>query len=158
MAKEKINLNQMLYQIDSGNKKWYNELDEEIKKSFSPYLAMRFASSTDGQQQLKEHYLLAVNEFCNKNFSLIQKHGGDSELFWKLLAVCGVKKKMFNPWIKAPKGKGKKSKVDELLSEAYPNAKLDEKELLKEIMTKDDIRNLAMDLGWEDKEIKLLLK
>ena len=36
MAKEKINLNQMLYQIDSGNKKWYNELDDEIKKSFSP--------------------------------------------------------------------------------------------------------------------------
>ena len=65
---------------------------------------------------------------------------------------------MFHPWIKAPKGKGKKSKVDELLSEAYPNAKLDEKELLKEIMTKDDIRNLAIDLGWEDKEIKLLLK
>ena len=148
----------MLYNIDMANLKWYDTLDSEEKKSFSPYTAMRFVSNVQGQKAFKEHYILSINDFANKHFSITQKHEGDSTLFWKLLSLAGVKKKMFHPWIKAPKGKGKKSKVDELLSEAYPNAKLDEKELLKEIMTKDDIRNLAMDLGWEDKEIKLLLK
>ena len=42
---KKINLNQMLYNIDMSNSKWYNTLDEEEKKTFSPYTAMRFTSN-----------------------------------------------------------------------------------------------------------------
>ena len=40
MAKPTINLNQMLYNLDMGTKDWYEKLDSEDKKGFSPYLAM----------------------------------------------------------------------------------------------------------------------
>ena len=126
---KKLNLNQMLYNIDMANSKWYNTLDEEEKKTFSPYTAMRFTSNVQGQKAFKEHYILSVNEFANKHFGTTQKHEGDSEMFWKLLSLAGIKKKMFYPG-KSIKGKGKKTGVDKLLAECFP-VKTDEIEALK---------------------------
>ncbi|OUV99854.1 MAG: hypothetical protein CBD16_07430 [Betaproteobacteria bacterium TMED156] len=151
---KKINLNQMLYNIDMSNSKWYNTLDEEEKKTFSPYTAMRFTSNVQGQKAFKEHYILSVNEFANKHFGTTQKHEGDSEMFWKLLSLAGIKKKMFHPWVKAPKGKGKKTGVDKLLAECFPHAKQDEIEALKVINDVDGFKKLARQQGWTDKEIK----
>ena len=153
----KVNLNTMLYNIDIGNMEWYDKLSDEEKKSFSPYVAMRFASSVKGISSLQEEYIQNVNEFCNKDFSLIQKHENDSKLFWKLLALCGVGKKMFHPWIKAPKGKGKKTKMMEFLDTVYPNYKSDEKEMLKKLLSKKEIKKLAKDVGLTDNEIKQLV-
>ena len=148
----------MLYNIDMANSKWYNTLDEDERKTFSPYTAMRFTSNVQGQKAFKEHYILAVNDFANKHFSITQKHSNDSELFWKLLSLVGIKKKMFHPWVKAPKGKGKKSVIDKLLYECYPNAKRDEIEVLKIVNDKNSLTKLAQDHGWTDKEIKELSK
>ena len=154
----KVNLNSMLYNIDIGNMEWYEKLSDEEKKSFSPFVSMRFTSSVKGIRSLQEEYIENVNEFCNKDFSTLQKHAGDSLLFWKLLCLCGVGKKMFHPWIKAPKGKGKKTKRIEFLQSLYPNYKNDEIDLLSNILDKDAIKQLARDSGLDDKEIKLLMK
>ncbi len=154
MSDKKINLHQMLYNIDMTNSKWYDTLENEEKKSFSPYTAMRFVSNVQGQKAFKEHYILGVNDFANKHFAITQKHEGDSSLFWKLLSLVGIKKKMFHPWVKAPKGKGKKTTIDKLLTECYPNAKRDEIELLKAVNDKEDLKKEAKRLGWTDKEIK----
>jgi len=51
-----------------ANSKWYNTLDEEEKKTFSPYTAMRFTSNVQGQKAFKEHYILSVNEFARNYF------------------------------------------------------------------------------------------
>lgn len=158
MPDKKINLNQMLYNIDMANSKWYGTLDSEEKKSFSPYTAMRFTSNVQGQKAFKEHYILAVNDFANKQFGLTQKHEGDSMLFWKLLSLVGIKKKMFHPWVKAPKGKGKKTAIDKLLTECFPTAKRDEVEVLKSINDTNSLKKLAQQQGWTDKEIKELGK
>ena len=53
MAKKQLNLNQMLYNVDIGNMDWYDSLDEEEKKSFSPYVAMRFVSSIKGNKYFR---------------------------------------------------------------------------------------------------------
>ena len=158
MTKPTINLNQMLYNLDIGNSKWYEQLEGELKKGFSPYVAMRFASSIKASKLLQETYIENVNEFCNKHFSILQRHQDDSILFWKLLCLCGVGKKMFHPWIKAPKGKGKKTKLFEFLQTLYPNYKNDEITLLFNILDKTEIKQLARDAGLDDKEIKLLIK
>ena len=158
MTKPSINLNQMLYNLDIGSKDWYEKLDSELKKSFSPYVAMRFASSIKASKILQETYIQNVNEFCNKDFSILQKHQDDSVLFWKLLCLCGVGKKMFHPWIKAPKGKGKKTKRFEFLQSLYSNYKNDEIALLSTILDTNEIKQLARDAGLDDKEIKLLIK
>tara|TARA_B100000989_G_scaffold156330_2_gene116713 strand:+ start:29925 stop:30371 length:447 start_codon:yes stop_codon:yes gene_type:complete len=148
----------MLYNLDIGNKDWYNSLDNEIKKTFSPYVSMRFASSVKSNKVLQESYIESVNEFCNKYFSTIQKHEGDSLLFWKLLCLCGSGQKQFHPWIKAPKGKGKKTKIFDFIRSCYPNYKDDEVEAMIKILDKKEIKQLAKSAGLDDKEIKLLVK
>lgn len=158
MSKPSINLNQMLYNLDVGNKEWYNSLDSELKKTFSSYVSMRFASSVKSNKILQESYIESVNEFCNKYFSTIQKHEGDSLLFWKLLCLCGSGQKQFHPWLKAPKGKGKKTKIFDFLQSCYPNYKNDEIETLISVLDKKEIKELAKQAGLDDKEIKLLIK
>ena len=142
----------MLYNIDMANPKWYNTLDEEEKKTFL-HTAMRFTSNVQGQKAFKEHYILSVNEFANKHFGTTQKHEGDSEMFWKLLS-SRYSKENVHPWVKAIKGKGKKTGVDKLLAECFPHAKSDEIEALKMINDVDGFKKLARQQGWTDKEIK----
>ena len=148
----------MLYNLDVGNKEWYEGLDSELKKTFSSYVSMRFASSVKSNKILQESYIESVNEFCNKYFSTIQKHEGDSLLFWKLLCLCGSGQKQFHPWLKAPKGKGKKTKIFDFLQSCYPNYKNDEIETLISVLDKKEIKELAKQAGLDDKEIKLLIK
>ena len=148
----------MLYNLDMGNKEWYEGLDSELKKTFSSYVSMRFASSVKSNKILQESYIESVNEFCNKYFSTIQKHEGDSLLFWKLLCLCGSGQKQFHPWLKAPKGKGKKTKIFDFLQSCYPNYKNDEIETLINVLDKKEIKELAKQAGLDDKEIKLLIK
>ena len=119
---------------------------------------MRFASSVKSNKILQEAYIESVNEFCNKHFTITQKHSNDSLLFWKLLCLCGAGQKQFHPWIKAPKGKGKKTKIFDFLQGCYPSYKDDEIETLIKIIDKKDIKELAKSAGLDDKEIKLLLK
>ena len=148
----------MLYNLDMGNKEWYDSLDSELKKTFSSYVSMRFASSVKSNKILQESYIESVNEFCNKYFSTIQKHEGDSLLFWKLLCLCGSGQKQFHPWLKAPKGKGKKTKIFDFLQSCYPNYKNDEIETLISVLDRKEIKEMAKQAGLDDKEIKLLIK
>lgn len=158
MSKSNINLNQLLYNLDIGKHDWYESLDGETKKSFSPYVTMRFASNVKANKILQESHIENVNEFCNKHFSLTQKHSDDSLLFWKLLCLCGTGKKQFHPWLKAPKGKGKKTKLFDFVQSCYPTYKDDEIEVLLNVLDKKELRQLAKSAGLDDKEIKVLIK
>ena len=158
MTKPTINLNQMLTAIDVGNNDFYSNVDSELKKACSPDVSMRFTSTVKSNKTSQENHIENVNEFCNKHFSTVQKHGDDSLLFWKLLCLSGSGKKQFHPWLKAPKGKRKRTKILDFLHECYPNYKNDEIELLNSILDKKEIKQLAKDYGMDDKDIKTLIK
>lgn len=154
MAKKpaKIPLKDMLGAIDRNDFDFYSRLDEEQRKAFSPWLAMRYASSASGVAAY--HYLLMVNDIVNVDFSLLKKH---PELQWKLLAVCGMGSNQYHPYI-APGKKKKKNKIEKLLHERYPTLNADELELLIEINDTEALKELARDNGLDDKEIKELFK
>lgn len=152
MAKSNIPLKEMLHAIDTNKFDFYSKLSEEDKKAFSPWLAMRYASSANGAAAY--HYLLMVNDIVNVQFSSLKNH---PELQWKLLAVCGIGKDNFHPWI-PPGGKKKADKIQKFLHESYPSLNRSEIELLVAINSRDEIKQLAKDRGLDDKEIKELLK
>ena len=70
------------------------------------------------------------------------------------MCLAGVGKSQFHPFVKVPKAKRKKDKVEEMVREIFPLAKTDEVELLMNMNTKDDLKVLAEIHGFDDKSIK----
>lgn len=153
-AKKKVSIpvKDQMSAIDRNDFDFYSRLDEEHKKAFSPWITMRCASSASGIAAY--HYLLMVNDIVNVDFSLLKKH---PELQWKLLAVCGQGSSVYHPWI-APVKRQKKSKLVEFLLKRYPTHSKEELELLVNINSEEEIKNLARNMGLEEKEIKELFK
>ena len=137
--------------MDFKDTDFYNRLTEEQKKVLSPWVLMRWMSSSRSDTI---YHLTMVNDIVNNNFSVISKH---PELQWKLLAVCGTNKKQYRDWI-PPGKKSKKNKLEEILIKFYPLMKDDELELFKKINTKESFEQLLKDNGIDDKIIKEIFK
>ena len=65
-------------------------------------------------------------------------------------------KRNFHPYIKPPTSRKKKNRIAEWLSELYPLAKSDEVDLMIKLNDKADLKDLALENGMSDKEIKEL--
>ncbi len=147
--KVQIPLKEVMSNLDKRNKNWYNSLTAEQKKAFSTWMMMRYASSVQGKNAA--HYLFMINELVNKNFEDIYKH---PELQWLLLSASGIGKIEFHPYIKPPNTRKKKDKVSEFLYELFPLLKSDEIDLMLSINTKEQLKELAIEHGYDDKTIK----
>lgn len=146
-----LTLQMELPAMDMRNMDFYKNLSDEHKKEISLWLLMRFMSSSQGDSV---YHLTMVNDVVNKNFGIISKH---PELQWKLLALCGTKKKQFHPWIAPPKGV-KKNKIEQAIVDRYPLMKDDEIELLLKINSQEELEQFFKDNGYDDKTIKEIFK
>lgn len=149
--KAEVPLFPMLNALDKGDKSFYSTLPPEQQKVFSPWLAMRWLSSTEGRNA--EHYLLMTNDLVNHDFTSLIKH---PELQWKIMTLCGVGTSQKHAWIPPGKKKGK-NKVQAALGRLFPKLKADELELMEKIHTPAEIKTLFKDAGYADKEIKEIL-
>jgi hypothetical protein len=113
---------------------------------------VRWGSSVQGSAELQQYYLLSCNENLNKHFFDLAKH---PELQW--LSATTVSPGMGNfrhDWIKQKKRDSTDNKTVKFLRNFYPEYDIDELELLAAINTKDDLKQLARDHGWDQKKIK----
>lgn len=153
---QKLKLNDILGAVDLGAHDVWDEFTDEQKKSVSFFLLNRYVSHVKtSNRELAEHYLILTNEFMNKNFYEIYKH---PKLMWQLMCSCGheSKKVHYHEWMGVKRKKDSSSKAVKALLEIYPNAKVEDIELLATKLTKKDIKQLAKDHGWEDKKINEL--
>jgi hypothetical protein len=97
---------------------------------------------------------MSTNQRLNKNFFAINgtQH---KKLQWLLATTVspgmGAQR---HDWLAAKKRGSGNTKSEKFLREIYPNRKDDEIQLLAEINTKDELKQLARDQGWDDKKIK----
>lgn len=145
---DKLPLNDVLAAIDRRDFGWYANLSDEMKKKWSSWLFLRYASSVKGSG--KDDALLNTNEFVNKNYVDLYKH---DELMWKLFCLTGTGKKQYHEWIKGPNTKKKTDKVSEFISEIYPHLKSDEIELYQMMNDENEIKQLAQDAGKSQEQI-----
>ena len=143
-----IALKDIMAALDKKDRGFYSRLTDEQKKAFVPWMMMRYASSAQGRNAA--HYLFMINELVNKNFSDVSKH---PELQWLLMTAAGSGKVEFHPYIKPPNSKKKKDKVSEFVYSIYPNFKRDDIELFLLLNTREDLKELAKDHGYDDKTI-----
>ncbi len=146
-----LGLNRELPAMDFRDLDFYAKLTTDEKKELVPYVLMRFMSSSQGDAI---HHLTMVNDLVNVDFSTISKH---PELQWKLLAICGTKRKQYHPWIAPPKGV-RKSKIEEAVLSVFPSLKDDELELFLQLNSQEELTTFFKDNGYEDKTIKELFK
>jgi len=156
---EKVELKEKLQAVDENIRELWDAMDADNQKALKNefFILNRYISSAKtGNREVQEHFVLTVNEYFNKNWNLLQKH---PKLLWLLLCMCSYDKKtqFFHEWI-GHKRKGTGGKKVKFLEELYPNKKKDEIELLAEISSDKDIKDLARKYGYDEATIAKKLK
>jgi hypothetical protein len=149
---DKLNIANEMNCFDRKDRDFYISLTDEERKKFSNYLMIRWGSSVQGSTELQQYYLLSCNENLNKHFFDLAKY---PELQW--LSATTVSPGMGNfrhDWIKQKKRDSTDNKTVKFLRNFYPDYSVEELELLAQINTKEDIKQLAKKHGWDDKRIK----
>ena len=149
---DKLNIANEMRVFDKKDRTFYRELTDEERKKFSTFLMIRWGSSVQGSSELQQYYLLACNENLNKHFFELSRH---PELQWLLATTVSPGMGSFrHDWIKSKKREGSNNKSVKFLRQIYTTYSEDELELLAQINSTADLKQLAKEHGWDDKRIK----
>jgi hypothetical protein len=151
MATAKLDIKRELNAVDQRNHNFYDNLTEDEKKAFSPYILMRYTASVQGDRDVQEWYLEMTNELVNKNHWSLSK--GHKALLWKLFASTGTGVNAYHPYLASGK-REKTNKIEKLIAELNPTMKFDEIKLLADLMNKQDIEELFDKMGFDKKQRK----
>ena len=150
---DKLNINNEMAQLDKKNIDFYDELTAEEKKKFSTYLMLRWSSSVQADNNIQAYYVMSCNEHLNKHFFDISRH---PKLQWMCATAVSPGLGTFrHQWIaNKKKNSSYESKSLKFIAQLNPTMKRDELELLATINTKEELKEHARSLGWDDKRIK----
>ena len=149
---DKLSINNEMAQLDTKNRKFYDELNEEERKKFSTYLMLRYAASVEGGPDIQEWYLRVTNERINANFFDLGKH---PKLQWLLCTTVSPDMgRQRHYWQASKKKEGSNSKSLKFLTKLYPHLRTDELELLAELNDAKELKAVAKTMGMSDSEIK----
>jgi hypothetical protein len=146
---DKLSIGNEMAQFDSKNRQFFDELTDEEKKKFSPFLMIRYGSSVSGSRDLQEFYLIATNERLNKKFFAVNttQH---KKLQWLMATTVSPGLGNFrHNWIAPKKKEPGAGNVRKQLSELFPHLKDDEIALLAQITTRKEIDTYLRELGQE---------
>jgi hypothetical protein len=151
---DKLYIGNEMAQFDLKNRDFYDDLSEEEKKKFSPFLMIRWGATVEGAAEMQAYYLLSTNEKLNKNFFDVSgtQH---KKLQWLLATTVspGLGKQR-HTWLAASKKEAVDNKATKFLREIFPHLKDDELDLLRRLNSKDDLKHLAEQHGWSKERIK----
>ena len=157
---EKVELKEKLAAIDQNVKELWDAMDAEQQKALKGeyFILNRYVSNVQSsKREVQEHFVLTVNEYFNKNWNLLQKH---PKLMWQLLCMCSYNGEtvFFHQWLGNKKKTGSGGKKLKFLAEIYPNKKMDELELMADLATDKDMKELARKHGLDEATIAKKLK
>jgi hypothetical protein len=147
----KLDIKRELNAVDRKAYDFYDDLTDEEKKAFSPYILMRYTASVQGDREIQEWFLEMTNEMVNKNhWDLSKEH---KALLWKLFAATGAGVSCYHPYLAAGK-KEKANKIEKLLAELNPVMKMADIKLMASMMDKKDKEELFDKMGFDKKQRK----
>ena len=152
---KKVDIFNLLQNVDYRNLSFYNRLGDNEKKTFPIFVAMRWLSGISDSSSHHDDTLFYVNNVLNVDFDILSKH---PELMWKLMACGGSGSKQRYGWIPSPKRSKTSNKVDEFMLRWYPGANDLELKILTGKMTRDEFEQFAKSAEADDRKIKELLE
>jgi hypothetical protein len=149
---DKLSIANEMAEFDNKNRLFFDELSEEERKKFSPFLMIRYGSSVSGSRDLQEFYLIAVNERLNRHFFNVNttQH---KKLQWLMATTVSPGMGVFrHNWIAPRKKEPGAGSVRKQLAELFPDYRDDELDLLAKITTKKELDTYMQELGQEKKK------
>jgi hypothetical protein len=147
----KLDIKRELKAVDTKDYDFYDNLTDEEKKSFSPYILMRYVSNVQNDRDVQEWFIEETNNRVNINHWELSKN--HKALLWKLFASTGTGVPAYHPYLAAGK-KQKVNKIEKLLSELYPAMKIADIKFLAKTMSRQDIEELFDNMGFDKKQRK----
>ena len=146
---DKLSIGNEMAQFDSKNRQFFDELTDEERKKFSPFLMIRYGSSVLGGRDLQEFYLIATNERLNKKFFAVNT-AQHKKLQWLMATTVSPGLGNFrHNWIAPKKKEPGAGSMRKQLMELFQQLKDDEIALLAQITTKKEIDTYLRELGQE---------
>lgn len=148
---DKLNIGNEMREFDRKNRRFYDELTDEERKKFSPYLMVRWGSAVEGSRELQEFYVIATNERLNKHFFNINA-SRHKKLQWLMATSVspGMGTHRHN-WISPKKKESGASAKRKQLMEIFPHYKDDEITVMMEIVTQKEIDQYFKSAGQDKK-------
>lgn len=142
---DKLHIQNEMRCLDLKNRSFYDELSDEERKKFSPFLMIRWGSTVGGSQELQEYYIQSCNHYVNKHFFTINRH---PKLQWLLAtAVSPGLGAQSHSWIGTKKKEKGSNDVKKSLMKIFPNMKLSDIEIMSKIVSKKDLEKYYKDCG-----------
>jgi len=150
VSDKKLDIFEVLNNINVKKRNYYQSLTEEEQKSLSPYVIMRWLSGTNDARQV---YFL--NEIVNPYVFALPNH---KELLLKLMMICTSGRKVRYTWIKQAKKKTSgQTKLITLVQEYFGYSQRESADALS-LLSNEDLLSYAEQLGYQKPEITALKK
>lgn len=147
---EKLDIFRVLNAANDKKREFWDELTEDERKAMQPLLIMRWMSGTQNPLQI-----ILLNEFVNPYVFSLYK---EKQLLWNLLVASNVGKKQRYVWNKQP-GKSDPSRPTcvKVLQQYYHYSTKEAVQALQ-LLTRDDVLELAEELGYQQEDISKIKK
>jgi hypothetical protein len=148
-----LSLKEIFNALDIKDYWFYGRIGEEKRKTFNSYMQLKYNASATGSSDLQEYMIRSTNEELNKDFWEISKH---PKLVWMILCAINPKIGSFNRKYLPMKKNVKDNNAGKIkfLSELYPTWKLNDIEAYAEMCDKKELKQLAIEHGYDDKSIR----
>lgn len=136
---DKLNIGNEMKMFDRKVRSFYDELTDEERKKFSPFLMIRWGSAVEGSVDLQQFYVISTNERLNKHFFNINttQH---KKLQWLMATTVSPDMGAFkHNWIAPKKKESGASAKRKALQEIFPAYKDDEIDVMMLLWTQKDI-------------------
>jgi orotate phosphoribosyltransferase-like protein len=144
---DKLNIGNEMRMFDRKVRSFYDDLTEEERKKFSPYLMIRWGSAVEGSKDLQEFYVIATNERLNKHFFEVNT-ARHKKLQWLLATTVspdmGTHRHI---WIASKKKENSSGEKRKALQQLFPHYKDDEIEVMTNIVTQKELKEYQQNLG-----------
>ena len=153
MNTDPLHISNEMAAFDRKDRAYYDKFTDEQRKKFSTYLMLRYGASVTGDITLQSYYLMATNQRVNKHFFDLNRH---PKLQWLMCtSVSPGMGNKYHYWLPAKKKVGASTnKLIKFVREIWPYLKEDELEMIITLNDKKELKQLAKEHGWNDKQIK----
>lgn len=148
----KLDIFDTLRAIDKRDFEFLDRQEDDVRKAFTPLVVMRWASAVRGN--MDDLNLFLVNETANINFFDIADY---PDLQYRLLASAGLGSPQKHEWIPMPKQRKGMTKLNDFLFEHWPDANLDELNILLKKFTRESFREFVNGCALDEKTTQGLI-